>query len=218
MRVDVAIGATGSAGFSNEGFAGMNITPASRYTASFYLRGIYTGRIDCTFWSNTTNKPLGSTTFTVSQTEYDSWVFYESTFTTIISPAAPDENNTFHVTFDATSTAGRSLHFHMISVFPQTYKNSKNGLRVDLAEGINAISGKFLRFPGGNNMEGPNAPYRWIWDKTIGPVINRPGFPGTWGYFNTDGLGLLEMMQVSVNYAVNSFGVLTCYLSSGVLI
>jgi len=76
MRVDVATGASGSAGFSNEGFAGMNITPASRYTASFYLRGTYTGQIDCTFWSNTTNKPLGPTTFTASQTEYDSWVFY----------------------------------------------------------------------------------------------------------------------------------------------
>lgn len=44
-------------------------------------------------------------------------------------------------------------------------------------------------------MEGPGAPYRWIWQNTIGNIIDRPGRPGTWGYYNTDGLGLLEMMQ-----------------------
>ena len=197
MRVDVAAGATsGPAGFWNEGFAGMNVTTATRYAANFYLYGDYTGPINCTFWSNTTNGQLGSAYFTVSQTASQGWVPYAQTFTT--TESAPDEKNTFHLTFDAASVAGRSLHFNMISVFQQTYKNSNNGLRIDLAEGVNGIGGKYLRLPGGNNMEGPSAPYRWIWNETIGPIIDRPGRPGTWGYYNTDGLGLLEMMQVSV--------------------
>jgi alpha-N-arabinofuranosidase len=197
MRVDVAEGATGPTGFWNEGYWGMNITTATRYAANFYLRGNYNGQILCAFWSNTTNSMLGSTTFTVSQSEADGWVPYAQTFTTTAS--APDADNTFHLTFDGASTAGTSLRFQMISVFQQTYKNSNNGLRIDLAEAVNEIGGKYLRMPGGNNMEGLSAPYQWKWNETIGPIINRPGRPGTWGYVNTDGLGLLEMMQANLS-------------------
>lgn len=98
----------------------------------------------------------------------------------------------------------------MISVFQQTYKNSNNGLRMDLAEALAELGGKFLRLPGGNNLEGIASPYRWKWNETIGPIINRPGRPGTWGYVNTDGLGLLEMMQVSFTHCFkNSHAPLT---------
>jgi len=129
MRVDVDAGATsGPAGFWNEGWTGINVTTATRYAASFYLRGNYTGQIDCTFWSNTTNGQLGHTSFTVSQTDSDGWVHYAQTFTTTTS--APDEKNTFHLTFDAASAAGTSLHFNMISSFQQTYKDSNNGMRM----------------------------------------------------------------------------------------
>ncbi|PMD43173.1 glycoside hydrolase family 51 protein [Hyaloscypha variabilis F] len=193
MRVDVAEGATGNTGFWNEGYWGMNITTATRYAANFYLRGAYKGDILCAFWSNTTNSMLGSTTFTVDQTEADGWVPYAQTFTT--TDSAVDEKNTFHLDFDGASTAGTSLRFQMISVFQQTYQNSNNGLRIDLAQAVNEIGGKYLRMPGGNNLEGLSAPYQWKWNATIGPIIDRPGRPGTWGYVNTDGLGLLEMMQ-----------------------
>ncbi|KAJ6785287.1 hypothetical protein PWT90_01087 [Aphanocladium album] len=193
MRVDVANGATGATGFWNEGYWGMNITTKTRYAANFYLRGNYEGEILAAFWSNTTNSMLGSTTFQVNQREEDGWVPYAQTFTTRVS--APDHKNTFHMTFDGASVAGHSLRFQMISVFQQTFKNSHNGLRMDLADALVELGGKFLRLPGGNNLEGIAAPYRWKWDETIGPIINRPGRPGTWGYVNTDGLGLLEMMQ-----------------------
>ncbi|KAF4624497.1 hypothetical protein G7Y89_g13678 [Cudoniella acicularis] len=197
MRVDVAQGATGPTGFWNEGFAGMNITTKTRYAANFYLRGDYTGQIDCAFYSNTTGKTLGTTTFQVAQSETNGWVKYSQTFT--ITDSAPDEKNTFSLIFDGASVAGKSLRFNLISVFQQTYKNSNNGLRMDLAEGVNAIGGKFLRLPGGNNMEGVGSPWRWKWNETIGPIENRPGRPGTWGYPNTDGLGLLEMLQWTID-------------------
>lgn len=75
MRVDVAATATsGPAGFWNEGFSGMNVTAATRYAANFYLYGDYTGPINCTFWSNTTNGQLGATYFMVSQTASQGWV------------------------------------------------------------------------------------------------------------------------------------------------
>ncbi len=195
MRVDVPSGTTGAVGFWNEGFWGMNITTQTRYAANFYLRGAFTGNVVCSFYSNTTGALLGSTTIAVSQTTADGWRPYTSTF--IPSTSAPDYKNTFRLTFDGSAAAGQSLYFNMISVFQQTFKNRYNGLRMDLSNAVNSIGAKYLRMPGGNNMEGLSAPYRWEWSKTIGPIINRPGRPGTWGSFNTDGLGLLEMMQAS---------------------
>ncbi|KAH8703439.1 glycoside hydrolase family 51 protein [Talaromyces proteolyticus] len=206
MRVDVASGSgsdNNNTGFWNEGFWGMNITTATRYAANFYLRGDYEGDIVCAFWSNTTNSMLGNTTFTgISQTDSDGWKLYQQTFTPFAS--GPDEKNTFHLTFDGTAVAGSNLRFNMISVFQQTWKNGNNGLRMDLAEAMNDIGGKYLRMPGGNNLEGQSSPYRWKWNETIGSIIDRPGFPGTWGYYNTNGLGLLEMMQWCIDMGLET--------------
>lgn len=84
----------------------------------------------------------------------------------MMDKAAPDVKNTFHLSFDGGQVAGKSLYFQMLSAFQQTFKDGK--LRMDLANHVNDLGGKFLRMPGGNNMEGPSAPYRWMWDKTIG--------------------------------------------------
>jgi alpha-N-arabinofuranosidase len=63
---------------------------------------------------------------------------------------------------------------------------------------MSAFSGlnpSFLRFPGGNNLEGDDPPYYLKWNETIGPLKDRTGYPGTWGYTNTNGLGLIEYLQ-----------------------
>ena len=54
---------------------------------------------------------------------------------------------------------------------------------------------KFLRFPGGNNLEGNTIANRWKWNETIGPLKDRPGHATTWGYEQTNGLGLVEYME-----------------------
>lgn len=47
------------------------------------------------------------------------------------------------------------------------------------------------------NREGESASHvRWKWNETIGPLKDRPGRPGTWGYQNTDGIGLIEYLDV----------------------
>ena len=196
MRVDIAANATGDAGFWNEGYWGMNVNSSTTYTASFYLRGSFSGQMRGTFKSGTSNLELGSTVFNVSQNACSGWVKYEESFKPFSSGS--DGNNTFSITFDAANLGGQILRFNMISVFPQTYQNSNSVLRDDLAQAIQDINGKFLRFPGGNNLEGQSSPYRWKWNETIGSLIDRPGRPGTWGYYNTDGFGLLEMMQVTL--------------------
>lgn len=42
--------------------------------------------------------------------------------------------------------------------------------------------------------EGTSVEERWIWNNTIGPVEDRPGRQGAWGYPNTDALGLIEYL------------------------
>lgn len=54
---------------------------------------------------------------------------------------------------------------------------------------------KFLRFPGGNNLEGTTIPGRWKWNETIGPLKDRPGRGTPWSYHETSGLGLVEYME-----------------------
>ena len=53
----------------------------------------------------------------------------------------------------------------------------------------------FLRFPGGNYLEGNDFDNRFDWKTTIGPLEKRPGHKSPWGYRSTDGLGLLEFLQ-----------------------
>jgi alpha-L-arabinofuranosidase len=48
--------------------------------------------------------------------------------------------------------------------------------------------------PGGNDLEGWSIAQRFIWNHTIGPIEQRPGRKGTWTGYNTEGLGLLELM------------------------
>lgn len=59
-------------------------------------------------------------------------------------------------------------------------------------EAMADLKPSFFRVPGGNNLEGLQSPYWWNWTDTLGPLKDRPGYPGTWAYENTNGLGLLE--------------------------
>jgi alpha-N-arabinofuranosidase len=54
---------------------------------------------------------------------------------------------------------------------------------------------KFLRFPGGNYLEGNTVAERFNWKETIGDVTQRPGHRSPWGYWSTDGFGLLEFLE-----------------------
>lgn len=92
------------------------------------------------------------------------------------------------------SAVSGPLNFNLLSLFPPTYNGRPNGLRVDLMEAMAGMKPSLFRLPGGNNLEGNSPPYWWDWKKTLGPLEDRPGYPGTWGYENTDGLGLVEYM------------------------
>jgi alpha-N-arabinofuranosidase len=54
----------------------------------------------------------------------------------------------------------------------------------------------FLRFPGGNYLEGGTIATRFDWKKTIGDISQRPGHMNDgWRYWSGDGMGLLEFLE-----------------------
>ncbi|RDW58507.1 hypothetical protein BP5796_12437 [Coleophoma crateriformis] len=193
MRMDIPVGMTGTVGFYNDGFWGFHVDSAKRYVASMYMRGDYSGSIDCYFENYISGAKLSTAVMSVSQTTAEGW---KKSSTPVFTPSDStlDGNNTFYYMFDGAQLAGKSVYFNLLSVFKQTYKDRGNGLREDLATSLDNMNSKYLRI-GGNELEGNGPPYEWKWNLTLGDLKDRPGRPGTWGDVTTDGLGLLEMMQ-----------------------
>ena len=62
-------------------------------------------------------------------------------------------------------------------------------------EKMAAMKPAFLRFPGGNYVEGNRIPERFDGKKTLGTPADRPGHLSPWGYPSSDGFGLLEFLE-----------------------
>ena len=117
----------------------------------FWARGDYTGDFTVTLLSNLTGDVFTSATVSGPSTA-DSWTQFNFTLTP--AEAAPNSNNSLSVTFDASQASAGSLDFNLISLFPPTYNNRPNGLRPDIMQILSEQPPSFLRFPGGNNLEG----------------------------------------------------------------
>ena len=93
-------------------------------------------------------------------------------------------------------TAGekRTIWLSLVSVFPPTWNDRPNGLRKDLMQLLVDLKPKFLRFPGGNYLEGDYVDLRFKWWETLGDLTERPGHPCPWGYRSCDGMGLHEFL------------------------
>lgn len=143
--------------------------------------------------SNTTNEIYASSTLDGLQFPFVDFQQYNTTLTPTCT--APDSNNKFVITMDGAAVAGQTFYFNLVSVFPETFKGVEHGLRNDIASAFYDMNPRFLRFPGGNNLEGYSVQQRWDWKKTIGPWSQRRGRVGDWEYYNTNGLGLLEYLE-----------------------
>lgn len=218
MQVEIPLNATGEVGFLNEGWWGMvgcfpiffwilrliiflqHVSPQV-YNASFYIlaNSPYDAtnltKINVSLRSNLTNQTWISQSIAATASNVSDFSFSQLSTQIHNNVTAPNSNNTFAVTFNASEVAGKIFYFGLISLLPETYKDYTNGMRKDLAQHIKDLNPTFLRFPGGNNLEGDSIATRWIWNNTIGPLIDRPGRPGTWNYYNTDGFGLLEYLE-----------------------
>ncbi|KAI9641607.1 hypothetical protein NHQ30_009460 [Ciborinia camelliae] len=180
-------------GIVNPGWWGINIQPQI-YMGSFWVLGSYTGNFTASLVGAASGIVFASVEIP-SNSSSDEWM--EFSFTLEPKIEAPDVNNTFVIEFDGenSNSFNLNLNFNLISLFPPTYNNRPNGNRPELMKALKDLNPSFFRIPGGNNIEGDSFGYRWVWNETIGHLKDRPGRPGTWGYQNTDGLGLIEYMN-----------------------
>lgn len=92
--------------------------------------------------------------------------------------------------------ANTSCALDMISLFPaDTYKNRRNGLRRDLAEALDSLHPRFVRFPGGCVAHGDGIDNIYDWKGSIGPLESRRPLRNLWGYHQTRGLGYHEYFE-----------------------
>lgn len=89
------------------------------------------------------------------------------------------------------------LDIDMVSLLPaDTYKG--HGLRKDLAEALEALHPKFMRFPGGCVVHGGGDGFwnTYRWKETVGPKEARRQQKNTWGYNQSMELGYFEYFQL----------------------
>ncbi len=189
LRVEVTQASTGhAAGVANGGYWGIPVKPNTRYRASFYARtapGV-TGPITAAIQSDDGNTTYASGRVSgVTQT----WKRYEVTLST--ANVAATAKARFVLTLDRPGV----IWLGLVSLFPPTYKNQANGFRPDLLQMLIDMRPTFLRFPGGNYLEGDQIADRFEWKKTVGPLEERPGHMAPWTYRSSDGLGLYEFLM-----------------------
>ena len=189
LKLEVARADTqNQAGVLNVGYWGMPVRPDTLYKGSFYAKAGSgdLGAVTISLVNDTTGRAVATATVPSLTT---SWKQYQFTLKTGALQPSPANHLVLSVGHAGT------LWLNLVSLFPPTYKNRANGNRVDLMEKLAAMHPAFLRFPGGNYLEGDHIPERFNWKKTIGPLVDRPTHPSPWRYHSSDGLGLLEFLE-----------------------
>ncbi len=215
-------------GIGNEGFLdGLSIEADAVYNFSAYLRSPdgYTGPVTVRL-QDTAGNIYGESVIASVTGE---WQKYE---TGITAAASVSKDLRLYVLINK-GTADAD----MVSLFPRdTYKGRENGLRKDLAEALEALTPKFIRFPGGCVVEGESLQNAYDWkasignglaftvngEVTYGDVAARPLAENLWGdqnnassnpYYMTYGLGFYEYFLLCEDLGASPVPILNAGLS-----
>ncbi len=188
LRVDIKqADANNSAALGNEGYWGIPVGPGNTYQATIYAKGQDVGAMTASIVNDDTGKTLAAKTTAPIGSD---WREYKLQLTTAFD-AEVSASNRFVLSFEHPGT----VWLDYVSLRPPAYHDRANGTRIDLMEKMAAMKPSFLRFPGGNYVEGNRIPERFDWKKTLGPPADRPGHLSPWGYPSSDGFGLLEFLE-----------------------
>jgi len=184
-RRSLRIQADGVFTLENEGYWGMNIVGGEHYTFKLAARTVdgFAGPLAI--------KILDSTGHLIASGQVSGLTNDWKYCTIDLTPTGSDANSRLQI-----SGAGKgALFLDMVSLQPKkTWKN--HGLRVDLAESIDALHPSFVRFPGGCWVEGDDFAHMNHWKDTIGNLDTRKPLWNIWGYYATHGLGFHEYLQM----------------------
>ncbi|HEX2935405.1 MAG TPA: alpha-L-arabinofuranosidase C-terminal domain-containing protein [Bacteroidales bacterium] len=185
-RKSLCINTNGSFTLVNNGYFGMNIVQGNGYTFKLAARAI-----------DGMDTPLsirlkGSNGKELASCEIKGFGNDWKYFTLNLIPSGSDPKAYLEI-----SGKGKgSLFLDMVSLMPdKTWKN--HGLRTDLAEAIEVLQPKFLRFPGGCWVEGEDFAHMNHWKNTIGNIDTRTPLWNIWEYNATNGIGYHEYLQLA---------------------
>lgn len=188
LRLEVT-NAGARTGVANDGYWGIPVRPQTTYRASFYAKT--TGAENAPLTVSIENND-GTIIYATAQVTGigGQWQRYTAELTT-----AKDVKPTADTRFVISTRHAGTYWFNLVSLFPPTYNNRPNGNRIDIMELLAGMKPAFLRFPGGNYLEGDMFSTRYDWKKTLGGIEQRPGHMGCWSYRSSDGMGLLEYLE-----------------------
>jgi alpha-N-arabinofuranosidase len=176
------------AGAANTGYWGFPVRPKTHYRAAIFAKAEanFSGPVTLSILSDDGAKVYAAQKISGLTSD---WKKFEVNLKT--GRCEPTTKAHFAITLGQPGTVWLGL----VSLFPPTWNDQPNGFRKDLMQKLVDLNPKFLRFPGGNYVEGDTVELRFDWKKTIGPIELRHGHPCPWGYRSTDGLGLLEFLE-----------------------
>ena len=161
----------------NCGWDGIAVKAGEKYDLSLFLRG--KGSVRVSLLSQ--GKCLASSVFKAS----GKWKQHK---TSLVPKAGADD-----ATLAIEPLGSGRLDLDFISLFPRnTFRGRKNGLRADLAQTIEELHPRFVRFPGGCATHGQGIDNIYHWQSSIGELWERQPDFNIWGYHQTKGLGFYE--------------------------
>jgi alpha-N-arabinofuranosidase len=187
IRIDKA-DRSDEAGVKNAGFWGFPVRPNTTYRGSLYAKADASsiGPISIILRDDNTGASLASATVPSIGADWQRYTY-------ALKTGAVHTTTSCHLLLTVQHPG--TLWINLLSLFPPTYHDRSNGNRIDLMEKLAAMNPAFLRFPGGNYLEGDHISERFEWKKTIGPLVDRPTHPSPWHYHSSDGMGLLEFLE-----------------------
>ena len=184
-RRNLRLQANGTFALENDGYWGMNIVAGEGYTLKLAARGE-------NFNGQLTAKIVSSAGEVLASGEISNvggnWKYH----TLDLKATGSDPKSKLVISGDGHGV----LYFDMVSLMPKkTWKD--HGLRVDLAESLDGLHPKFLRFPGGCWVEGDDFAHMNHWKNSIGNIDTRTPLWNIWGYNATQGMGYHEYLQLA---------------------
>jgi alpha-L-arabinofuranosidase len=199
---------TGSVGAANRGFWGMNLQAGETYNLNFYAMAAngFGGSIVARLENSSGSTVYSHASFAALT---GNWQKYSASLVS----SSTDTNAQLVLSI----TNAGTIWLDVVSLFPAaTFDSRTNGLCADLANMLAANHPSFMRYPGGNFIEGDYLTNSVRWKKTIGDISQRPGHNNdSWGYWSTDGFGLDEYLQFCQDLGMQPLYGINCGLALG---
>ena len=178
----------------NGGYWGMRLDGQSSYTLTFFARA--DAAFTTTLKANLLDYDSGNVLLNASKS-----ISIGTTWQKISLTISDTKHVSGKAFLSLQTTSANEFDIDVVSLMPaDTYKG--HGCRRDLAQMLEDLKPRFMRFPGGCYIEGQltnnGERNRFEWKKTIGPIEERPGHWNiNWNYRSSDGFGFHEMLQLS---------------------